>query len=173
MQVTTLLQHQGSPTIRGGRDGVESVSLLMKGSMAKLRRGEPSLNLILLLVPLSAPNPCQEEGTQMEEGLGFHPALKLLQHVNPARAQLECELVWRYDIWHIKLARRYERQQAQMVEQADATFQEVFSRWARLTWSNHCLGVSPPRFLFTTQAMHWPPLSNRKRSFQWQSLYLN
>ena len=50
-------------------------------------------DLISLLIPLSAPHLHQEEGTQMEGGLGFHPALKLLQDANQARAQLECELV--------------------------------------------------------------------------------
>ena len=49
-------------------------------------------DLISLLVPSLASNPHQEEGIQMEEGLSFHPALKLLQDVNQARAQLECEL---------------------------------------------------------------------------------
>ena len=92
-------------------------------------------DLILLLVPLSAPHPCQEEGTQTEGGLGFHPALKLLQDVNQACAQLECELVQetqelaqKYNDRQIKLARRYKRWAAWMVEQADATFQEVFSK---------------------------------------------
>ena len=47
---------------------------------------------IWLLVSLSAPHHHQEEGTQMEGGLSFHPALKLLQDVNQARAQLEHEL---------------------------------------------------------------------------------
>ena len=46
-----------------------------------------------LSVPLSAIHPYQEEGTQMERGSGFHPALKFLQDVNQDRAQLECELV--------------------------------------------------------------------------------
>ena len=49
-------------------------------------------NLISLLVPSSSPYPCQEEGTKAEGGSGFHPALKLLQDVNQARAQFEYEL---------------------------------------------------------------------------------
>ena len=92
-------------------------------------------DLIVLSDPSLAPHPCQEEGTQMEGGLGFHPALKLLQDVSQARAQLEYELVqetqelvWRYYDRQIKLAMRHERWQAQMVKQADATFQEVFSQ---------------------------------------------
>ena len=46
--------------------------------------------LISLSVTSSASPPHQEVGTQMEEGSGFHPALKLLQDVNQARAKLEC-----------------------------------------------------------------------------------
>ena len=42
---------------------------------------------------LSVPYPYQEEGTQTEGGLGCHLAFKLLQDVNQARAQLECEFV--------------------------------------------------------------------------------
>ena len=50
----------------------------------------------------------------MEGGLGFHPALKLLQDVNQARAQLECEMVqeaqelaWQYEDMWIKQVRRH------------------------------------------------------------------
>ena len=50
-------------------------------------------NSIVLLVPLSVPHLCHEEGSQMKGGLSFHPALKLLQDVHQARIQLECELV--------------------------------------------------------------------------------
>ena len=95
-------------------------------------------DLISLSVPSSALHLCQEEGTQIEGGSGFYPALKLLQDANQARAQLECELVQeiqelaqRYNDRWIKLARRHDMWQAQMVKQADATFQEVFS-WASL-----------------------------------------
>ena len=68
-------------------------------------------------------------------GLGFHPALKLLQDANQARAQLECELVqetqelaWKYNNKWIKQARKHKRQWAWMIEQTDASFQEVFSQ---------------------------------------------
>ena len=51
----------------------------------------------------------------MEEGLGIHPALKWLQGINQAKAQLECELAQeaqglarKYDDWQIKLARKHE-----------------------------------------------------------------
>ena len=49
-------------------------------------------NQILLLVPLSASHPHQEEDMQKEGELGFHPSLKLLQDINHARTQLESEL---------------------------------------------------------------------------------
>ena len=73
-------------------------------------------NLISLLVPSLAPHPHQEEGNLMEGGLGFHPALKLLQDVNQARGHLECDLdqetqqvAQRYNDRWIKLARRHEK----------------------------------------------------------------
>ena len=47
-------------------------------------------DLIPLSIPLSAIHPHLKEGTQTEGGLAFHPALKLLQDANQARAQLEC-----------------------------------------------------------------------------------
>ena len=89
--------------------------------------------LISLSVPLSSPHPHQVEGTQTGGGSGFHPVLKLLQDINQARAQLECELVQetqelakRYDDRQIKQARRHKRGWAQMVKQTDTTFQVVF-----------------------------------------------
>ena len=71
----------------------------------------------------------------MEEGSGFHPAIKWLQGINQARVQLECELAQeaqglarKYNNWQIRLVRKHERWQAQMAEEADATSQEVFSQ---------------------------------------------
>ena len=90
---------------------------------------------ISLLVPLSAPHPHQEEGTQMERVSVFYPALRLLQDINQVTGQLECEVVqeteelaWRYDNRQIKQARRHKRWQAWMAKQTDATFQEIFSQ---------------------------------------------
>ena len=110
-------------------------------------------NPILLSVPSPALHPLQEEGTQLEGGSGFHPTLKPLQDVNQARAQLECELAQetqglaqRYDDRQIKLARRHERWQAEIVKQADATFQEVSPMQAWLTLSSYCLGECPLQF---------------------------
>ena len=118
-----------------GRGRVESVSTLLRGMGEKLRRGVLLSDPISLSVPSSAPHPCQKEGTQMEEGLDFHPPLKHLQGINQARAQLECELAQeaqglarQYHEWQIKLARRHEIWQAQMAKEVDATFQEVFSQ---------------------------------------------
>ena len=95
-------------------------------------------DLISLLVPMSAPPPHLEEEIQMEGGSGYHPALKLLQDINQARAQLEYELIQekeelaeRYKHKWAKQARRHARQQAQMIDQTNDTFQEVFF-WASL-----------------------------------------
>ena len=93
MQVTPLLWHWGGPAWGGGRGGVESFSLLPTDVVAELRRGALPLQPNFTVTPLiSASPPHQEEGTQMGEGSGFHPALKCLQNINQARAQLECEL---------------------------------------------------------------------------------
>ena len=133
-QIAPLLWHRGGLASRRGRDGIESVSPFLRGSWQSSEEEHCLSDPISLLVPSLAPHPHQEEGVQMEEGLGFNPALKLLQDVNQVRAQLECEFVqetqelaWRYEDRWIKQARRYERQWAQMVEQTDATYQEVFS----------------------------------------------
>ena len=49
-------------------------------------------DLISLSIPLSAPHPYQEEGTQTEGDSGFYPSLKLLQDGNQARGKLKGEL---------------------------------------------------------------------------------
>ena len=123
MQIAPLLWHWGGLALRRGRDGVGSVSPFLRGSMAKLRRGEPHLWSNFIVVPLLAPHPYWEEGTQTEGRLGFHPALKLLQDASQAWAPLECELVQetqelacQYDDRQIKQARRHKRWQAWMVE---------------------------------------------------------
>ena len=89
-----------------------------------------SLSVSMLTLP-----PHLEEGTQMEGGSGYHPALKLLQDANQARAQLEYEpiqetqeLAERYKHKWAKQAKRHAKQQAQMIDQTNATFQEVFSQ---------------------------------------------
>ena len=53
----------------------------------------------------------------MEEGSGFHPALKRLQCIKQAKVQLECDLAQeaqglagKNDDQQIRLAREYERQ---------------------------------------------------------------
>ena len=90
---------------------------------------------IPLLVPMSAPPPHLEEGTQTEGGSGYHPSLNLLHDANQARAQLEYELFQetqelaeKYKHKQAKQARRHVRWQAQMTDQTDATFQDVFSQ---------------------------------------------
>ena len=124
-------------------------------------------DLISLSVPMSVPPQCLEEGTQMEEGpgyhpastqmdggAGYHPALKLLQSTNQARVQLEYELIQetqelaeRYKHKWAKQARRHARWQTQMINQTDGTFQEVFSQ-ASLTESIKllpwCISVAVP-----------------------------
>ena len=71
---------------------------------------------VLLSVPFSTLLPHQEEVTQMEKELDFHPGLQQLKDSNQARVQLECklgqeaqELAQTYNKHRIKLARKHER----------------------------------------------------------------
>ena len=140
MQIVPLLWHEVVLSWEEGGMRLNMFLHFWEALWQSLEEEHHLSNMILLLVPWLAPHPHQEEGTQMKGGSGFHPALKLLQDVNQARAQLECELVqerqdlaWRYYGRQIKQARRHESWQVWMVKQADATFQEVFPRWAQLT----------------------------------------
>ena len=102
--------------------------------MAKLR-GEalplwPSFVVSHLVCP---PSP-SIRGYPDGERIDFHPALQQLQDFNQTRVQLECklgqeaqELAWRYNNCRIKLSRKHKRKQAEMMQEANATFQEVFS----------------------------------------------
>ena len=47
---------------------------------------------VSLLIPLSDLLPNEEQGTQMEEELGYHPAIQWLQDFNQAKIQLDCGL---------------------------------------------------------------------------------
>ena len=65
-------------------------------------------------------------------GSSYHPSLKLLQDNNQARAQLEYELIQeaqelakRYKHKPAKQAQRHTRRWAQVLNQTDATFQEM------------------------------------------------
>ena len=89
---------------------------------------------VLLSIPLSTLLAHQEHGTEMEEELGYHPALQQLQDFNQARVHLECELgqeaqklAQRYNDHMIKLAKKHEMKWARMTQEGNATIQEVFS----------------------------------------------
>ena len=77
---------------------------------------------------------CHPACTQTE-GLGYLPSLKLLWEANQARTQLECELVQeiqesaeRCKHKQAKQARRQARRRAQIINQTNATLQEVLSQ---------------------------------------------
>ena len=63
-----------------------------------------------------------------EGGLSYHPSPKLLWEANQARAKLTQELTERCRHKKAKQARRHARWWAQMIDQTDATLQEVFSQ---------------------------------------------
>ena len=99
--------------------------------------------------------------TQTEGGSGYHPNLKLLQDTNQARVQLEYELIQetqklaeRYEQKEAKQARRHARWQAQIIDQTDATFQEVFSQASltgAVTLLPWCLSAAVP-FCYISRA---------------------
>ena len=118
--------------------------------MAKLRRGVLPLQPTFIVGPsigLSSPS----RRWHLEEGvLGFHLALKLLQDVNQARTQLECELVQETQGWLKNMTTVQSNWPGDMrdgehgwFEQADATFQEVFSQ---VSLPSCCLSVFPLQF---------------------------
>ena len=133
-----LLPHSDTEVVlpwEEGEEGLKVYPFFWETFVAKLRGGAlplwPNATVSLYIAPHSN----WEEGCWMEEGSGFHPALKGLQDINQARAQMECELAQeteglaqRYYDRQIKLARKHERRWAQMAKEADATFQEVFSQ---------------------------------------------
>ena len=123
MYIAPLLWHWGGLASRRGRDGIESVSPIPRGSMSKLRRGALPLWSDFIVNPFVSPSSTLRRGHPDRGKLGFQPALKFLQDANQARAQLECELAQeteelaqRYENKWIKQARRHERWWAWMVK---------------------------------------------------------
>ena len=132
----------------GGKRGWTCTPIFQRFCGRVQRMNTTFLIQCFLSVLTLAPPPHLEEGiqmegrsgdhsasTQMKGESGYHPALKHLQDVNQARAQLEYELV--QEIWELadrhkhmwaKQTRRHARQWAEMINQTDATFQEVFSQ---------------------------------------------
>ena len=127
--------HWGVAPMSGGGREAGNIPPSSRDSVGGFKREHHLSGLISLLVPMSALPPHLEEGSQTEGGSGYHPALKLLQDPNQARGQLEYELVQetqelteRYEHKQAKQARRHARQWAQMIDQTDATYQEVSSQ---------------------------------------------
>ena len=111
----------------------------------------------------------QDEGSQMEEGMGFHPTLKCLQDINLARAKLECELAqetqgWLKDtmIGGSKWLESMRDVKHRWPRRQTSPFKRSFLRGAWLTQSSCCPGTYPVQFFFATWVKHWPPPQNRK-----------
>ena len=134
--------------------------------MAKLRKGTLPFQPNLTVGPFVSPSSPSRRGHSDGGRIGLSPTLKHLQDVKQARGQLEGELAQetqelaqQYDDRWIKLARRHERWTAQMVKQADATFQEVFSpgklgQLYQVTALVHLLHSSPPLHEWSTCHCH-------------------
>ena len=177
-QITSLLWQWGGSAMGQGRRRVEGVFLLPAGFVAKLRGGALPLWPIPLLVPSLPPHFHQEQGSQIEEGLIFHPALKQLQCINQARVQLECELAQeaqgltrKYNDQQIRLARKHEKWWPGLLKRQTLPSRSSFLRQAQLTQSSCYPGASPLQFPFATWMKHWPQLPNRKRTSQLLTLY--
>ena len=134
-QATPILWHWGGPAMAGGRGRVKGVSLLPGNLVEKFWGRASPIQSNTTIHSLITPHPHWKEGSQTEEGPGFHPALKQLQGISQAKVQLEWELAHevggltrKYKDWQIRLARTLEKWWAHMAEEADATFQEVFSQ---------------------------------------------
>ena len=152
MQIALLLWDWGALASRRGRDGVENVSLIMRGSMAKIIKGTPPLWSLFTVGPFISPSSILRRGNPDEGKIRLSPSyLKLLQDANQARDQLECELVqetqvlaWRYDNKWTKQAKRHEKAVG-MDDQADryhlsrGIFPGEFSRFHQITALVHFL----------------------------------
>ena len=91
----------------------------------------------------------QEEGMQMEGGSGYHPALKLLQDINQARAQLEYELIQetqefaeRYEHKWAKHVRRHARRGHRWLIRPMPPSRRYFPRWVWQWLSSYCPSAS-------------------------------
>ena len=86
----------------------------------------------IMLSSYQYPDSCHPAGTQTEGGLGYHPSLKCLWEANQARTQLEYELIQETqelaERCEHKQARRHARWRALIIDQTDATLQEVLSQ---------------------------------------------
>ena len=109
------LRLRWSCLMKGG-GGVKSVPPFPRGPMEKFRRGTPPLWSSFAVDPFICPPSHQEQGTQMEKELGYHPAFQQLQDFKQARVQLECELgqeaqklAQKCNDHRIKLAKKHEK----------------------------------------------------------------
>ena len=106
MQVTPLLWHWDGPALGGGRGGLKAFPFFKEALWQSSEEEHCLSNLILLSVPLSAFPPHQEEGTQMEERSGFHPALNSCKistrpgpilNVKPRKHRVGSKIWWSAD----------------------------------------------------------------------------
>ena len=137
-------------------------------------------NLISLFVPLLAPHPHQEEGTQTEGGSGFHlPSSFYKMSIKPELS------------WGVSWSRKHRRWLKDMMigrsnraggmkggkhrwlsrQMPPCTM--YFPRQAHMTLSSYCLGVFPPQFPSATWAECWPPPHNRANPSQLPQLHLS
>ena len=133
-QATPFLWGQGDLASWRGGGGLEVYLHSWEVLWKSLEEEHCFSDLVLLSMPSSSLLPHQEQGTQMEEELGYHPVLLQLQDFNQARIQLECKsgqeaqkFAQRYDDCRIKLAKKHKKKWARLTQQGNATFQEVFS----------------------------------------------
>ena len=120
MQDTPVLFHPHCPGTREGGDRLRVIPFLKETLWESSGEGHPLSSLILLSVPTASFHLHRDLGLQTEGTLSCNVALRQLQAVIQARAQLEWELT-----------QKQEDQWAKVAEQVDTTFREVPSQMSQ------------------------------------------
>ena len=109
-QIAPLLWYQG-PALRRGRDGVESVSPLPRGSVAKLRRGALPLWPDFTVSPFIGPLSLSRRKHPVRERIGLSPSPQASTRYHSSQSSAECELAQETQ----ELPQRYHDKQIKLV----------------------------------------------------------
>ena len=180
MHATPLLWHWGGPVSGRGGGGVESVSPLLRGSVAKLRRGTLPLQPNFTVSPFVSP-PCPSRREYPDEGrIGLSPSPQAFTRYQSGQSSAA---MWagqgsRGVVQKIQLFRGpnwpggMRDSEHRWLKGQMPPFKRSFPGQAWLTWSSCCPGASPPWIPFATWVKHLPPPCNRMRISQLPPLYL-
>ena len=106
--------------------------------MGELRRGASFAPPLPLSVPIISSHSNRDVNTQTKEAFGFRLALRQLQEVTQAKAQLEWRLALKlegsaksYEDQQFRMYQGQEDQWTRMAGQMDTTFREVLSQMSQ------------------------------------------